>query len=148
MKTELSNVTYALWDCDVGLLKFLLTIDALVWSSMLIWPGASMNRPIYANMLAIGSEDAWTLFFLVLLFLKSYDLLTYKTPTLANSLITGLTALSHTLCVTLLLVAVYPPAVAVGGELALTLGALWIWVRPMFLKKGIENACRKPRILS
>ena len=109
--------------------RFILAVSETIWFISLIWSGETFNRPVYASMAALMSEQAWAMVFLLTASCQWYILYSkrYHTPWAVrfsawNMCLWWYVVLS-------LYVSLYPPPAALSGELALALGASWIYVR-------------------
>lgn len=107
---------------------------------MLFWPGDTFSRPTYSVMANVFNETAWALVFLV-------SSVTQITIVLQNDFhsrfaryFAGWNAVLWFSVVMGMLLSVYPPPAAIAGEIALAVGALWIWIRPYILVEGYLRA--------
>lgn len=126
----------AFFHSDLIASRVSLFIAELCWAVMLWWPGNTFARPTYHGMAAVMSEFWWAGVFTVsaacqisVVILQSYD-------THFGRHFAGFNALLWAYCVISMLWSVYPPPAAIGGEIALAVAAVWIWVRPAIIAKG------------
>jgi len=136
---NLKSLSFAIWDCDSSLVRLVLTINSLVWATLLLLPGSTFERLPYVNMAAIMSETAWSFAFLFLAVLQLGDLFLANKFEAFTILLSTVVALFYTTVTMLILLALHPPTAALAGQIALAIGAIWISVRPYFLKKAING---------
>jgi len=129
-------VSRVLWDSDLIASRVTLAMSEFFWAVMLLWPGDTFTRPTYSHMAMVISEEAWGILFLIssttqLTIVLLDDLHSKFARYFAgwNAVLWGYTVFS-------MLLSVYPPPAAIGGEIALAFAALWIWVRPYILAEG------------
>ena len=128
-------VNRLLWDGDLIGSRVTLAIAEFLWALMLFWPGDTFGRPTYAHMSMIMQEECWAVIFLlsaitqITIVIKSWNHCTWAWFFSGwNFLLWAFTAWS-------MLVSVYPPPAAIGGEIALAISAFWIWLRPLILSE-------------
>ena len=136
----LKSLTRILWDTDLVASRFTLAIGEFAWAVMLLWAGDSFGRPTYAHMALVANEELWGLVFalsgatqLSILLLNDFHSKFARYFAGWNSMLWCYTVWS-------MLASVYPPPAAIGGEIALALASLWIWIRPYILAEGYRNA--------
>lgn len=134
------SMSRLLWDTDLIGTRFLLAVAEALWALMLFWPGDTFGRPTYSVMAAVFSEPAWAMIFLA-------SSATQLTIVLQNDFhsrfaryFAGWNAVLWFSVVVGMLLSVYPPPAAIAGEIALAVGAAWIWVRPYILVEGYRRA--------
>lgn len=137
------GLSRALWDSDLVATRVSLAIAEMFWAVMLLWPGDTFGRPTYHVMSHVMPEEAWGL----LLLLSSATQLTIVMLETYHSYFARMFAAWNAvlwvfLCVSMLM-SVYPPPAATGGEFALMLASVWVWARPYILMKGYERAYGK-----
>ncbi len=134
------GLSRALWDSDLVATRISLAIAEFIWAFMLLWPGDTFGRPTYHVMARVMSEEAWGLVMLLsavtqltIVMLESY------TDWFARLFAAWNAALWAFLCIGMVL-SIYPPPAAVGGEFALALAAGWVWLRPFVLHNMYQRA--------
>lgn len=137
--------TRALFDSDLVATRMILALAEWVWVVLLLWPGDTFSRYPYQLMAHVMPEPAWALAFMLMAAMQTTIVLTESFHTLYAKAFAGINAVLWIFVVTSMLLSVHPPPAAISGEIALAFGALWIWVRPMILMRGIVNA-RSQRI--
>lgn len=123
----------ALWDSDLIASRLTLFLAELLWAIMLLWPGDTFNRPTYNAMSSFTIEEVWGLIFAISSFLQLYIVVSESFKTKFARYFAAWNAFLWVYIVVGMLGSVYPPPAAIGGEIALTVLALWIFVRPYFL---------------
>lgn len=142
-----SGMRAALFDSDLIASRLALAFAELCWAIMLFWPGDSFVRPTYTEMARVAPEWCWAWCFLftslVQFSIVAFDLCRTRGAWLFAGWNTALWLTS----VCLMIYSVQPPPAAIGGEIALAVSALWIWARPLVIKRG-EVRCAKQRQLA
>lgn len=134
-----SGMCAALFDSDLIATRLTLALAELTWAVMLLWPGDTFSRPTYTVMGHIAPETAWALVFL------STSLIQYSIVALDSCRsqwahrFASWNALLWVTTIVCMLMSVYPPPAAVGGEIALMTSAIWIWVRPLIVHRGEQR---------
>jgi hypothetical protein len=135
-------ISRALWDTDLIASRIILAMGELFWAIMLFWPGDTFGRPTYTHMALIMSEVMWGFVFLLsavsqlsIVSANNFHSVYARWFALWNMILWGFT-------VTSMLLSVYPPPAAIGGEIALAIAAGWIWLRPHLLVEGYIRAAR------
>ena len=139
-KRLITALSRMLWDTDLVGTRMLLAIGELLWSLMLAWPGDTFGRPTYSHMALVMGEDAWAFAF-------ALSGITQLTIVLQNDLhsrfaryFAAWNCALWSFVVVSMLLSVYPPPAAIAGEIALSIGAIWIWARPYLLAGVYKNA--------
>lgn len=140
----LRAMSRALWDTDLVGCRMMLAIAEILWGLMLLWPGDTFGRPTYANMANVMGENAWAIMFMLSGITQGTIVLLEDFSSRFARYFAAWNSVLWMFVVTAMLTAVYPPPAAIGGEIALMLVAVWIWIRPFILAEGIQNA-RKQR---
>ena len=143
----LGGMTSALFDSDLIASRLALAFAELCWAIMLFWPGDSMVRPTYATMAMIAPEWCWGLTFLFTSLIQFGIVALELCKTRGAWLFAGWNTLLWFTSIICMIHAVQPPPAATGGEIALAVSALWIFVRPLVMKRG-EARCAKQRQLA
>lgn len=136
MSRIVDPLTRAIFDSDLISTRLTLALAELCWCLMLLWPGDTFSRPTYGMMAATAPEMVWALIFGVTSFLQFAIVLRDDFHSRAPRLFATWNAGLWCFTVGSMLLSVYPPPAAVGGELALAFAAVWIWARPLILEKG------------
>lgn len=137
----------ALFDSDLIASRLALAFAEMCWAIMLFWPGDSFVRPTYTEMAKVAPEWCWAWMFLFTSLIQFSVVAFDLCRTRAAWLFAGWNSLLWLTSVYLMIDAVQPPPAAIGGEIALTVSALWIFVRPLIIKRG-EVRCAKQRQLA
>jgi hypothetical protein len=140
MNKMTSALSRALFDSDLIASRLMLAIAELLWSTLLMWPGDTFTRPTYTGMAHVMHEEAWALVFLVSAATQFSIVIQADYHCRLARYFAAWNAVLWAFCVVSMLMSVYPPPAAISGEIALTLAAAWIWLRPFIILKGIEHA--------
>lgn len=141
-KKLLNSLSRALWDSDLITTRITLGLGELFWAVMLFWAGDTFSRPTYAHMAYIMNEELWGFVFLASSIVQIGIVLSEQFHTPFARVFAGWNALLWFFIVTSMLLSVYPPPAAIGGEIALAIVSVWIWLRPYILLRGYERATR------
>lgn len=133
----------ALFDSDLVATRIMLAIAELCWAIMLLWPGDSFARPTYTVMSGVAGEDLWAAIFLVSGFTQGAIVVSTEFDSRFARYFACWNALLWLFTVVSMLISVYPPPAAIGGEIALAVAAMWIFVRPFILSAGYRRAFRE-----
>lgn len=136
MSRIVDPLTRAIFDSDLISTRLTLALAELCWCLMLLWPGDTFARPTYGLMAATAPEMAWALIFGVTSFLQFAIVLRDDFHSTRARLFATWNAGLWCFTVGSMLLSVYPPPAAIGGELALAVAALWIWGRPLLIERG------------
>lgn len=116
--------------------RWLLATAETIWAVTLLWPGDTFDRPTYAQMALVMSEELWALVFLltafcqwIILFSGNYHCRKAVAFAFWNQTLWWYVTISMYL-------SVYPPPAAISGELALAFGASWVYLRSGFGRTG------------
>lgn len=138
----LDSISYALWDSELISSRIILAMGELFWAIMLFWNGDTFSRPTYSHMAEMMSENWWALVFLIsgilqIIIVISNNLHSTYARYFAfwNMILWGYTVVS-------MLLSVYPPPAAIGGEIAIAISSAWIWIRPHILVEGYRRAAQ------
>lgn len=130
------TLSKAFWDTDLVASRLTLSASSFFWAVMLLWPGSSFDRDVYYQMGNILSENMWGFIFLATSAIQFMIIAKGDYCSALSRIFAGFSAALWTYIVLSMLISVYPPPAAIGGEIALSLSALWIWARPYFLASG------------
>lgn len=136
---RLSN---ALFESDLISIRLTLSLAELCWAIMLLMPGDTFDRPTYAIMRALGPEWVWTIIFALSAALQFTIVLTGNFKANWARTFAMWNAALWVFSVFSMLMSVYPPPAAIGGEIALMIAAVWIWVRPLIVEHGAMRCLR------
>ena len=135
MSQALRGMSRALFDSDLIATRLALFLAEAMWAVMLWWPGDTFARPAYSEMGLLASEWVWACAFslsavcqLAIVLYEQCNHLWARVFAVWNASLW----LSAVVC---MLMGVYPPPAAIGGEIALTVSAVWIAVRPLYFLK-------------
>lgn len=142
-----SGMRAALFDSDLIASRLALAFAELCWAIMLFWPGDSFVRPTYTVMSHIAPEWCWGWAFLFTALIQFSIVAFELCKTRGAWLFAGWNTVLWVTAIVAMVVSVQPPPAAIGGEIALAVSALWIWVRPLIIKRG-EVRCAKQRQLA
>lgn len=148
MKNKKSNLiegcSSALFESDLIATRLSLAIAELLWAVMLLWPGNTFDRPTYFWMSQFASELTWALVFLGSGLYQGYVVAAQKVRSREAEVFAYFNAFLWLFTVGCMLVSVYPPPAAIGGEISLAVAAFWIAMRPALLKYIDWYATRTP----
>lgn len=136
----LRALSRALWDTDLVGVRVTLFIAELFWAVMLFWPGDTFGRPTYHLMEMTMPELAWACVFLLSAVTQLTIVLQEDFHSKFARYFAGWNACLWAYCVGSMLLSVYPPPAAIGGEIALMVSAIWVWARPFVLAFGVQRA--------
>jgi hypothetical protein len=107
----------------------MLAVAELLWAITLFMPGNTFARPTYAILASIAPETVWAFAFLLMGSLQTYILIKGEyhdrlAVWFASSNMTFWTFV----CVSMVL-SVSPFPAAISGEIALSAGAAWVFIR-------------------
>lgn len=143
MNKIVSAVSRLLWDTDLVGTRCLLALGELLWAVMLAWPGDTFARPTYSLMATVMSEHAWALVFLLSSVTQITVILMDDLHSRFARYFAGWNCILWSFVVISMLLSVFPPPAAIAGEIALAVGAVWVWVRPYILLEGYRRARSK-----
>lgn len=133
----------ALWDSDLIATRIMLSIAEFSWFIMLAWPGDTFGRPTYTHMALIVNEEVWSIVFLLSAITQFTIVLQEDIHSKFARYFAAWNAAFWGYVVVSMLLSVYPPPAAIGGEIALAFAAGWIWIRPYILSEGHKYASRQ-----
>lgn len=137
MHRIVDKLSCALFDSDLISTRLTLAMAELLWCFMLLWPGDTFTRPTYDVMSDIAGETWWAAFFGISSILQFAVVLRNDFQANWARLFAMWNASLWVVSVGAMIISVYPPPAAIGGEIALMVAALWIWVRPLILERGV-----------
>ena len=130
------KTSFLLFRADLIGTMFTLGISELIWAITLFWPGNTFDRPVYGLMSSISKEEIWALIFL----LSGVTQITIAMHNCIDHWFSKLFAgWSAALWISVVIAGyagIYPPPANMGGDAALALASVWIWVRPFIIQKG------------
>jgi hypothetical protein len=136
------GIARAMWDTDLLGVRFILFVAELFWAIMLLWPGDTFARPTYTFMASLMSEEKWGLILLFSSICQLLILISDQLHCLVARIFAGWNCFLWFILILGILVSVYPPPAAIGGEIACAVAAGWIWIRP-YLLGGIYRKAYK-----
>ena len=125
----LSRLKYILFYTHLHSTRFTLAIAELLWAISLLWPGDTFNRPTYTLMSLLMSETCWAYIFLVTGLFQILILMYANYHSKVAIIFAAWNSLLWWYVVVSMYMSVYPPPAAISGELALALGASWVFTR-------------------
>ena len=135
MSRALSGMSRALFDSDLVATRLVLFLAEAMLATMLWWPGDTFERPTYSVMGQHAPEVVWACAFGVSAVLQLSIVLYEQCQRLWARVFAVWNAALWLSAVALMIAGVYPPPAAIGGEIALTVSAVWIAVRPLYFLK-------------
>lgn len=137
-------VSRSLFDSDLVAVRLTLGVAEFFWAIMLLWAGDTFGRPTYHIMSHVMHEEAWALVFMLSSVTQIGIVLNDDFDGVFPKYFAGWNAALWVFTVISMLLSVYPPPAAIGGEIALAFFAVWIFVRPFILAEGYRRATRSP----
>lgn len=134
-KRLLPGTTAALFDSDLIATRLALALAELMWALMLAWPGDTFARPTYSLMRSIAPEAVWATAFLFTSILQYVIVADGAYRTRWAHCFATWNALLWVTTISAMLLSIYPPPAAIGGEVALMVSAVWIWIRPLIERR-------------
>lgn len=135
----------ALWDSDLVASRLTLFAAELLWALMLFWPGETFGRPTYGAMAAIAPEWLWACVYMGSAIVQLRIVTAEAFHERWARWFAGWNAALWLMTVGGMLMSVYPPPAAIGGEIALSALAAWIFARPYFLAMMYRQANERYR---
>lgn len=132
------SISEALFDSDLVATRMALALGELCWAIMLLWPGDTFGRPTYHLMGLVAHEHAWAAAFLLTGILQFAIVVQQDFDGKFARYFAAWNAFLWVFSVGSMLLSVYPPPAAIGGEISLMVAASWIWLRPLLIDIG-EN---------
>jgi hypothetical protein len=136
------SISYALWDSELISSRIILAMGELFWAIMLFWNGDTFSRPTYSHMAEVMSENCWAILFLFSATIQIGIVLSDKLHSTFARYFAFWNMLLWCYTVVSMLLSVYPPPAAIGGEIAIAISAMWIWIRPYILVEGYRRAAQ------
>lgn len=118
--------------------RLMLALAEFVWGVTLMMPGDTFGRPTYTVMAATMSETAWALVFLVTSLMQLSILIKADYRSRFATYFAAWNTSMWAYVVVSMYMSVSPPPAAISGELALAVGAGWIWIRSGLKIRGIR----------
>jgi hypothetical protein len=142
MTTEkmMDSLTHTLWDTDMVVTRLLLGLSEFTWFLLLLWPGPTFGRPTYNHMAHVMGEEAWAVVFFLSAATQVTIVIRRDFHCRLARYFAAWNMVLWVFVVVSMLLSVYPPPAAISAEIVLSLAAVWIWVRPYLLARGIEHA--------
>jgi hypothetical protein len=123
------NAIDVAYHSDLHGVRLILAIAELIWSITLFFPGNTFDRPTYDIMSTIMPENTWAFLFGIM-GITQFSIL--ATRNYHERFPVWFAAINQTVwwfVVISMYMSVFPPPAAISGELALAIGASWVWVR-------------------
>ena len=144
MKTH-SNLMHPLhqllWDSNLVATRMILALGAILWGILLVWSGSNYILPaLWTKVFFLNGYIIGTLF-LILGVVQSC--IAVKRSYCYSRIVRqfdAINAITWTYVVTSIFFSVYPPPTVLGGEMALMISAIWIWIRPLIIVQGLKHA--------
>lgn len=143
------NVHRVFWLTDVTPAVVISALTSLLWSLMLFFPGNTFDRPMYANMARVMSEEVWATLFLAFGLVRCYHLLVGRVgrTTLWYQIFNGCAAFFWAYVAITVTFSVYPPVAAAAGTDVVAIASLWVFLRsgtkPVKLKSGVDRRVKQ-----
>lgn len=135
----IANLSKALWDSDLIASRLILALAEAFWAVMLlVWSSSHdlFSRPTYKQMAVIMPAEAWGVLLLLSAGIQLAIILNDDMHSqFARYFATFNAVLWLYIGIVSPLLSVYPPPAAMGGEFALAIAAIWIFVRPYILAR-------------
>lgn len=138
----IDRLSQVFFDGDQVSTRMALFTAEFFWCLLLFWPGDTFDRPTYTVMSSVADEHWWGFIFGASALLQLAVVISGDFARPWARVFAMWNAALWVFCTSSMFMSVYPPPAAIGGELALTIAALWIWARPIILDRGTEK-CRK-----
>ena len=126
----------ALFESDLVTTRLTLAFAEFLWAVMLFWPGNTFDRPIYYAMSHVMSETAWGFVFLISCSLQAYIALYSHQNRDWAKIFANWNAILWVFVVGAAMFSVSPPPASMAGEFALTIAAIWLWLKPLILDRA------------
>lgn len=134
------NLSRAIFDSDFVATRLILAVAELLWAIMLFWPGDTFDRPTYSLIANIASETTWAFIFLISSVLQASIVMFYQYGKPWAQVFANWNAVLWVFIVGSAMASVYPPPAAMGGEVALALAAVWVWLKPLIVRNVYVRA--------
>lgn len=130
----IKGLSRALWDSDLVATRISLAIGEFAWAVMLLWPGDTFGRPTYMVMSHTLNEEAWGFLLLLSAATQLTIVMCDEYHHWYSRLFAAWNAMIWSFLVISMILSVSPPPAAIGGEIAMSLAAMWVWLRPVLLQ--------------
>ena len=127
---------------DLHATRFTLGLAEILWSITLLWPGDTFGRPTYTVMSRVMSEESWGFIFLLSGITQFSILFSGDFHGRFSILFAGWNAALWWFVVVAMYLSVFPPPAAISGELALSVAALWVYIRSGYVTTGRRSTDR------
>jgi hypothetical protein len=121
---------------DLQGVRSLLALAELMWAMALAMPGDTFERPTYTVMSMVAGEDVWMLMFLLTGVIQLYLLLQWRVHSGFSKYFAFWNSTLWWFVVISMYLSVWPIPAAISGELALAVGASWVFVRSGYYIHG------------
>jgi len=114
---------------DLHATRLLLAIAEILWGMTLLAPGDTFGRPTYQVMAHVLMEDTWGWMWLISGLTQLYILYTGRYHNHFAVMFAALNSMLWWFITISMYMSVSPIPAAISGELALSIGAAWVWIR-------------------
>ena len=135
-KSFYKRLAEVIFDTDLVGVRLTLFLGEVFWAIGFIWPGETTARPIYDVVSRVGGDAFWAFVFMMSAATQITIIMQDDLHSCFARYFAGWNATLWSFCCISALFSVYPPPAAMGGETALALAAIWIWIRPYILEYG------------
>lgn len=133
---RLDRLGEIMFDTDLVGVRVMLALAEMGWAIALLWPGDTFGRPTYNMMASVAREEWWGLLFGATAWVQWNLVLVGDFKCRFARFFAAYNGLLWLGVCLSMYCSVYPPPAAISGELALALGASWIFIRPYIWKGG------------
>lgn len=123
------HIIHIVFFSDLHAIRFVLFVAELIWSISLFFHTASFDRTIYRIMAEIAPEMAWAVLFGGSALIQLFFIVTQNYFSREAQVFAGWNAAFWLLIIISMYNSMVPPPSGLAGEIALTLGACWVFVR-------------------
>lgn len=127
------RISAAIFDADLIATRMTLALAEVLWAILLWWPGEIFDRAAYAGMHSVMGEHAWGLVFALSAATQAGIVAMGHCNWGYARVFAGWNCVLWFYVVGSMLLSVYPPPAAIAGEIAMTVCAFWVWMRPILL---------------
>lgn len=127
---------------DLHATRFTLGLAELLWAITLLWPGDTFGRPTYTVMAKVMPEEAWGFVFLLSGVTQFSVLFSGDFHSRFPILFAGWNGALWLFVTVSMYLSVFPPPAAISGELALSIAAIWVYIRSGYVVTGRRSTDR------
>jgi hypothetical protein len=126
---------------DLHATRLLLAIAEIIWAVTLFMPGKTFGRPTYHMMEhIIQDENIWAVIWTLSALMQSYILVTGRYHERFAVIFAGFNMLLWWVVTVSMYLSVTPPPAAISGEVALAIGASWVYLRSGWTPKEYRRS--------